>query len=55
MDQTGKKGEIAQVEVQLYRRCGDSIDYCPADAIIPDNAASIDKNKCTGCGACVDD
>ena len=34
--------------------CGDCFDHCPADAItLGDIKASIDKDKCIGCGECV--
>ncbi len=44
---------IAQINDTLCVGCGLCADVCPADAIVVNGKAIVDKNTCLGCGACI--
>jgi uncharacterized Fe-S center protein len=55
-----KKGKLRQhhgqhphIDKEVCIACGICADWCPADAITVDEAASIDEAVCIGCGECV--
>ncbi len=48
-------GYLAQVDPDLCIQCGTCTDFCPFDALSPDEfICKVDTEKCMGCGVCVD-
>lgn len=43
---------VAQIDESTCTACSDCADRCPFNAIQVDDYASVDTNKCLGCGVC---
>ena len=43
----------AEIDEEFCTGCGTCANFCPMDAIIPNEVSRINKERCIGCGVCV--